>query len=111
MACEWHGTRRPQGRERPLLDVRLREGGIMWTMPSGASRLDRITVDPEINHGKPSIRGMRIPVQTLFELLASGMTFDEVLDDYPALEREDVLAALEFAAVSAGNQQAVPFGP
>jgi len=44
-------------------------------------------------------------------LLASGMTFDEVLDDYPALEREDVLAALEFAAVSAGNQQAVLFGP
>ena len=42
---------------------------MMWTMPSAASRLDRITVDPEINHGKPSIRGMRIPVQTLFELL------------------------------------------
>lgn len=84
---------------------------MMWTMPSAASRLDRITVDPEINHGKPSIRGMRIPVQTLFELLASGMTFDEVLDDYPALEREDVLAALEFAAVSAGDQQAVLFGP
>ena|SRR5664279_6535441 len=44
-------------------------------------------------------------------VLASGMTFDEVLDDYPALEREDVLAALEFAAVSAGDQQAVLFGP
>jgi uncharacterized protein (DUF433 family) len=54
---------------------------------------------------------MRIPVQTLFELLASGMTLDEILDDYPVLEREDVLAALEFAAVSAGNQQAVLFEP
>jgi len=80
-------------------------------MSFAVSRLDRITVDPTINHGKPSIRGMRIPVQTLFELLASGMTFDEVLADYPALERDDLLAALEFAALSAGNQQPLPFGP
>ena len=59
-------------------------------MSFAVGRLDRITVDPTINHGKPSIRGMRIPVQTLFELLASGMTFDEVLADYPALERDDL---------------------
>lgn len=69
-------------------------------MSASASRLDRITVDPAINHGKPSIRGMRIPVQTLSELLAGGMTFDEVLADYPALEREDPLATVEFAAIS-----------
>lgn len=80
-------------------------------MFASAGRLDRITVDPAIKHGKPSIRGMRILVQTLFDLLASGMTFDQVLADYPALEREDLLAGLEFAAIAAGNQQAVPFGP
>lgn len=55
-----------------------------------------ITIDPEICHGKPTIRHLRYPVQTLLELLSSGMTFDEILGDYPDLEREDLLAA--FAA-------------
>lgn len=60
--------------------------------------LSRITIDPEICHGKPVIRGLRYPVQTILELLNAGMTFDEVLEDYPDLEREDLLAALAFAA-------------
>ncbi len=60
--------------------------------------LSRITIDPEICHGKPVIRGLRYPVQTILELLSAGMTFDEVLEDYPDLEREDLLAALAFAA-------------
>ena len=60
--------------------------------------LSRITIDPEISHGKPVIRGLRYPVQTLLELLSSGMSFDEILEDYPDLEREDLLAALAFAA-------------
>lgn len=80
-------------------------------MAAAASHLDRITVDPAINHGKPSIRGMRIPIQTLFELLASGMSFEEILHDFPPLEREDLIAALEYAALSIGNQQAVPLRP
>ena len=58
---------------------------------------DRITIDPEICHGKPTIRGLRYPVETILELLSSGMTIDEILADYEDLEREDILAALDFA--------------
>lgn len=59
---------------------------------------DRITIDPEICHGKPVIRGLRYPVEMLLELLSSGMTTEEILADYEDLEREDILAALNFAA-------------
>jgi uncharacterized protein (DUF433 family) len=58
----------------------------------------RITVDPAICHGKPCIRGMRYPVENVLEWLAAGMTIDEILEDYQDLEREDILAALAFAA-------------
>lgn len=68
-------------------------------MLAAASRLDRITVDPEVCHGKPTIRGMRIRVQDVLELLASGMSYDEILADYDELERDDILAVLEFAAL------------
>jgi uncharacterized protein (DUF433 family) len=60
--------------------------------------IDRITIDPAICHGKPCIRGLRYPVEFILGLLSSGMTTDEILDDYEDLEREDILAALEFAA-------------
>ena len=60
--------------------------------------LDRITIDPAICHGKPSIRGLRYPVETILELLSSGMKIDEILADYEDLEREDILAVLAFAA-------------
>lgn len=73
-------------------------------MHNAASRLDRITVDPTVLHGKPAIRGMRVSVQSLLELLAGGMTVDEVLDDYPYLERDDILAALEYGAAASGGQ-------
>jgi len=79
-----------------------------WAMGTNVGHLDRITVNPEISHGKPTIRGMRWPVQNLLELLASGMTYDEVLEDHPELEREDLLAALEFAAALAGGQHVIP---
>jgi uncharacterized protein (DUF433 family) len=58
---------------------------------------ERITVDPEICHGKPCIRGLRYPVEMILELLSSGMTTDEILTDYEDLEREDIFAALAFA--------------
>jgi len=57
---------------------------------------ERITVDPEICHGKPCIRGLRYPVETILELLTAGMTTDEILADYEDLEREDILAALAY---------------
>ena len=59
---------------------------------------DRITIDPAICHGKPCIRGLRYPVETVLEWLASGMTTDEILKDYEDLEREDILAVLAYAA-------------
>ena len=69
------------------------------------SRLDRITSDPEVCHGKPVIRGLRYPVADLLQLLAGGMTVDEVLADYSDLERDDVLASLEYGALAAGNRR------
>jgi uncharacterized protein (DUF433 family) len=68
-------------------------------MSEAVSRLDRITVDPAICHGAPTVRRTRLRVQDVLELLASGMTYDEILDDYDELERDDILAVLEFAAV------------
>ena len=59
--------------------------------------LARITIDPEICHGKPCIRGLRYPVETILELLSGGMTHEEILDDYADLEEGDILAALDFA--------------
>lgn len=73
------------------------------------TRLDRITTDPSICHGKPTIRGLRYPVHTLLELLISEMTIEEILEDYSDLERDDLLAALEFGAKIAGMRQ-VPLG-
>jgi uncharacterized protein (DUF433 family) len=60
------------------------------------STLERITIDPNICHGKPCIRGLRYPVELILELLSSGMTTEEILSDYEDLEEEDILAALTF---------------
>jgi uncharacterized protein (DUF433 family) len=60
--------------------------------------LTRITFNPEVMGGKPCIRGMRVTVGTIVGLVASGKTVDEVLADYPYLEREDILEALSYAA-------------
>jgi len=60
--------------------------------------LDRITIDPAVCHGKPTIRGLRYPVEVILELLSAGMTIDDILADYADLEREDIFAVLAFAA-------------
>ena len=62
------------------------------------SLTDRITIDPNVLHGKPIIRGLRYSVEMILELLSSGMSTDQILADYEDLEREDILAALEYAA-------------
>lgn len=59
--------------------------------------LRRITVNSEILGGKPIIRGLRISVETVMSMLAQGETIDGILEDYPALERDDVLACLAYA--------------
>ncbi|MDJ0718865.1 MAG: DUF433 domain-containing protein [Prochloraceae cyanobacterium] len=59
--------------------------------------LERITLDRNICHGKPCIRGLRYPVEFILELLSSGMTTEEILADYEDLESVDILAVLAFA--------------
>jgi uncharacterized protein (DUF433 family) len=59
---------------------------------------DRITINPGICHGSPTVRGLRYPVDMILDLLSSGMSVNEILDDYEDLEHEDILAVLEYAA-------------
>ena len=65
--------------------------------------LKRITILPGLMGGKPTIRGMRFPVGDIYELLASGMTNDEILEQHPILELDDIKAALIFAALKTKN--------
>lgn len=58
----------------------------------------RITIDPQICHGKPCIRGLRYPLTMILELLAAGMSHPEILADYPDLEEDDIRACLQYAA-------------
>jgi len=62
--------------------------------------LYRITIDPEICHGKPAVRHLRYPVESLLEYLAAGDTFEDLLEEFPDLVREDLQACLECAAQS-----------
>jgi uncharacterized protein (DUF433 family) len=69
----------------------------MAHIPTTDELLARITIDPDICHGKPCIRGLRYPVEIMLELLTSGMTIEEILADYDDLEREDLYAVLAYA--------------
>ena len=60
--------------------------------------ISRITINPDVCHGKPTVRNMRYPVEMILDLLFSGMTFQEMIEDYPALENEDILACLAYAS-------------
>ena len=62
------------------------------------SYLDRISIDPAVRSGKPCIKGTRITVYDILDYLAGGMTEDQIVRDFPSLVREDIKAALEFAA-------------
>ena len=66
--------------------------------------IKRITIDPEVCHGKPTVRGSRLMVATVLELMASDMTVEEILADYPALEVADIKACLQYAAMLAKFQ-------
>ena len=59
--------------------------------------LERITLNPEICHSKPCIRGMRWPVEIILDLLSAGMSIQDILADHPELETEDILASLNYA--------------
>ena len=64
----------------------------------------RITVDPDVCNGKPVVRGTRISVQTVLEFLAAGDSIEDVLAEYPTLERQDVQACLEYASRVMANR-------
>ncbi|MDQ3846715.1 MAG: DUF433 domain-containing protein [Bacteroidota bacterium] len=64
------------------------------------NHLDRITIDPQICHGKPCIRGMRWPVVVLLDLLGSGMSYEQILEDHPELEIEYIYAAINYALLN-----------
>ncbi|MGB1109328.1 MAG: DUF433 domain-containing protein [Gammaproteobacteria bacterium] len=59
--------------------------------------MNRITIDPQVCHGKPCIRGMRWPVEAVLDLISSGMSTEEIIKDHPELEREDLTACLAYA--------------
>ncbi len=60
--------------------------------------LSRITINPNICHGKPTIRNKRYPVEMILDLLSAGSSHEEILIDYPSLENDDILACLQYAA-------------
>jgi len=68
---------------------------------------DRITIEPDKRGGKPCIRGMRITVYDVLSYLAAGMTEQEILDDFPYLDKEDILACLSYAADREHQQMVV----
>jgi uncharacterized protein (DUF433 family) len=66
--------------------------------------IERIAVDKNIMHGKPCIKGTRIPVYLILDLLAGGSTTQEILEDYPDIAANDVLACVEYAAMLAREE-------
>jgi uncharacterized protein (DUF433 family) len=73
-------------------------------------QFERITTDPEVMGGVPCIRGMRVPVATVVSMVAEGMTPEEILEDFPYLEREDISEALRYAA-DAVRERELPVRP
>ena len=72
-----------------------------WNKPFSRMEnlLSRITIDPNVCHSKPTVRGLRYPVEFLLELLSSGVTNEEILADYPDLEADDLKASIAYACL------------
>jgi uncharacterized protein (DUF433 family) len=71
--------------------------------------IDRIVIDPEVLAGKPVIKGTRIPVYLIIELLGNGLTEKEILRQYPTLKKEDIKAALLYASKCIENEETITF--
>jgi uncharacterized protein (DUF433 family) len=69
---------------------------------------DRISIDPKINHGRPCIKGTRVPVSVIVGSIAEGHTPERVIESWPQLTAEDIKAALKFAAAVASDADAMP---
>lgn len=70
---------------------------------------ERITVDPKILVGKPVIRGTRIPVSMILNLIADGLTFDQIVGDFPLLTKDDIRAAIEYAGARLDHEEVLAF--
>lgn len=70
--------------------------------------LKRIVINPKVMVGKPVIKGTRIPVDTIVRLIAQGMTIEEILDDYPKLDKDDIKAALLYSAEVVSGEVVLP---
>jgi len=81
-----------------VLDARIQEVMFMH---------ERIAIDPKVCHGQACIKGTRIPVHQIVRMLANGDTIEELLEEYPSLERDDILACLDYAA-SLAEEQVTP---
>ncbi len=79
----------------------------MFTYNIIGEKMGRITYDPEVMKGKATIRGMRISVEMILEMLTAGMTIEKILKEYPVLEKEDILAALDYATKTIKNEKIV----
>lgn len=88
----------PGARVRATEDLPTLEGEINMTSTTVSFFDGRITIDPTVCNGKPTIRGKRITVQTILEFLSAGDSTEDILDQYPSLEQEDIRACLRFAA-------------
>ena len=67
--------------------------------------LDRISIDSRVCHGKPCIKGTRVPVFVILDALASGMTYEEIPDDYPPITNDDIKAAFHYAALLTNEEE------
>lgn len=74
---------------------------------STADYLSRITINPDICHGKACVRGMRWPVEVILDLMLSGMSHDEILEDHPELEHADLMACLAYAKLLVSGHQII----
>jgi len=87
-----------------MMEVEKKSAGPGWV------KLDRITMDPEVMGGQPCIRGLRIPVSLIIKLIASGKKIEDILEDYPELEEEDIKQSLEYAAWAV-SEKVLPVTP
>ena len=67
--------------------------------------LDRISIDPKVCHGKPCIKGTRVPIFVILDALAADMTYEEISDDYPPITSDDIKAALYYAALLVSEEE------
>lgn len=78
------------------------------TLKAEERLLNRIVVNPKVMTGKPVIKGTRISVEQVLRLLAQGLSFDEILKDYPHLKKDDIMAALLYTAKVMGKEESIP---